>query len=66
MNTYIYEGPVIEFGKLVQERWNGKTIASSEKKAKNNLAYQWKRKNNRTPMTKISLPGNLFVADRKE
>lgn len=61
MNKYIYEGPVMEFNRLVADHWKGETIASSESKARNNLAYQYKKKNNRIAGTKVTLPGKLLV-----
>ncbi len=39
----------------------GSTYAASEKKAKSNLAYQFKKNNNRMPASKITLPGELMV-----
>lgn len=59
MNQYMYDGPVMEFDICVANRWQGSTYAVSEKKARNNLAYQYKKKNNRTPGTKITLPGKI-------
>ncbi len=59
MNRYLYEGPVMEFGRLVQNNWKGETVAVSETKARNNLSYQWKKRNNRMAGTRITLPGKL-------
>lgn len=56
---YIYDGPVLEFGRLVMERWLGETIAPSKNKARSNLAYQYKKQNSRLPGTKIELPGEI-------
>lgn len=61
MNTYTYNGPVLEFERIIAEHWKGTTIAISEKKAKSNLAFQFKQANGKTPGTKISLPGKLAV-----
>lgn len=61
VNKYVYEGPVMEFDHLVTDHWKGETIASSESKARNNLAYQYKKKNNRIAGTKITLPGKLSI-----
>lgn len=61
MNRYCYNGPVMEFGTLVANNWTGETMATSEKKAKSNLAYQYKKKNNRIPSTKITLPGKIVM-----
>ena len=43
-NKYVYKGPVLEFDKLIAEDWYGETMATSEKKAKSNLIYQFKKK----------------------
>lgn len=61
MNKYFYNGPVMEFDILVADNWKGETMATSEKKARSNLAYQYKRKNNRVPATKVSLPGKIVM-----
>lgn len=58
---YIYKGPVLEFGRCIENNWNGQTIADSAAKAKNNLAYQYKRATGRLPRTKIDLPGSLVL-----
>lgn len=59
MNRYVYEGPVMEFGTCISNRWKGETVAPSEQKAKSNLIYQFKKKHNRIPSSKISLPGKI-------
>lgn len=60
MDKYVYEGPVSMFGKCVAQRWKGTTYAVNEKKAKSNLAYQFKKQNrllgNSAP---VSFPGEL-------
>lgn len=43
MAVYRYDGPVMEFDKCISNRWQGETTASSEKKARSNLAYQFKK-----------------------
>lgn len=63
MKQYSYEGPVLEFNKIVANRWIGTTYAASENKARCNLAYQFKKQNNKTPATKITLPGKLVVGE---
>lgn len=63
MNHYIYEGPVMEFDRCVARHWSGTTYANSEKKAKNNLAYQFKKNFNRLPNAKIILPGSIEIID---
>lgn len=63
MNKYSYNGPVMEFDRCIANKWRGETMAVSEKKAKSNLAYQFKKKNNRTAATRISLPGNVELVE---
>lgn len=62
MNLYLYEGPVMEFDRCIASKWKGQTRATSEKKARSNLAYQYKKNNNRVANTKITLPGKIIVA----
>lgn len=59
MNRYLYDGPVMEFDRCVQNSWKGETMAASETKARSNLSYQWKKRNNRIASVKITLPGKL-------
>lgn len=61
MKQYTYDGPVMEFDICVALRWTGSTYAASESKARNNLAYQFKKKNNKLPNTKITLPGKIVI-----
>ena len=59
MPKYIYHGPVMEFNTCIADHWKGETIAPTEKKARSNLIFQFKKNNQRMPGSKISLPGNL-------
>lgn len=61
MQRYLYKGPVMEFGRCISNCWEGSTIAPSESKARSNLAYQFKKNNNKIASTKISLPGEIVV-----
>lgn len=61
MNQYSYDGSVMAFGRCVSEHWTGTTVATSEKKAKSNLAYQWKKENGYTPSAKIILPDRVTI-----
>lgn len=60
-HKYIYEGPVMEFDRCLVERWRAETIAPSERKAKSNFAYQFKKQNNRIDGARITLPGKIFM-----
>ena len=61
MNTYFYDGPVLEFDRIVANHWSSSTRAESEKKARSNLAYQFKMQTGRAPKSKITIPGKLIV-----
>ena len=61
MTLYTYEGPVLEFERIIANRWRGQTYAVSEAKARINLAFQFKRDTGRVPRTKITLPGKIIV-----
>lgn len=63
MNEYTYSGPVMEFDICVAERWTAKTHAASEKRARSNLAYQFKMRHSRILGAKITLPGKLEVTE---
>lgn len=43
MPVYIYKGAVESFGFCVDQWWEAKTYAESEKKARNNLTYRYKK-----------------------
>lgn len=59
LHKYLYEGPVMMFDNCIDPRWEGVTMAPSEKKARNNLTYRYKQLTGHVPGTKISLPGKL-------
>lgn len=60
-HKYSYDGPVMEFNTLIDNRWEGETIAPNENKAKSNLAYQYKKQHNKLPSAKISFPGKVII-----
>ena len=61
MNLYFYDGPVLEFDRIVANHWSAKTLAESEKKARSNLAYQFKMQYGKVPRSKITIPGKLII-----
>lgn len=63
MNLYYYNGPVLEFEKIVADHWSASTRASTEKKARSNLAYQFKMETGRMPRSKITIPGKLKIVE---
>lgn len=60
---YSYSGPVTSFGICVTQKWTGETYATSEKKARNNLSYQYKKYNNRIALSRIELPGKIILEE---
>lgn len=63
MPLYFYDGPVLEFNRIIANHWNGSTRAKSEKKARCNLAYQFKIQYGRLPRSKIIIPGKLTIIE---
>lgn len=63
MERYVYIGPVMIFDRCVEDRYKGETYASSEKKARSNIAYGWKKLNGLEPTAKVSLPGNIYISN---
>lgn len=61
MQLYFYDGPVLEFDRIISERWNASTRAETEKKARSNLAFQFKKQYGREARSKISIPGKLTI-----
>lgn len=59
MSKWIYKGPVMVYITLASSYRVGETIADSKKKAKSNLAYQFKQIANRSAATRVTLPGVL-------
>ena len=61
MELYFYDGPVLEFDRIIANRWKASTYAESEKKARCNLAHQFKQQYGRVPQSKITVPGKLTI-----
>lgn len=61
MALYSYSGPVLEFDRIVANNWKAQTYATSEAKARSNLAYRFKKDNGKVPRTKITLPGKIVL-----
>ena len=60
---YLYCGPVMESDICVDRCWKTSTWAPSEKKARNNLIYRYKRDNNKARCAKIDLPGKIVLKE---
>ena len=61
MNKYSYDGVVKEFDTIISNRWSVSTYAISEKKARSNLIYRYKREHGKSPDSKVTLPGKLIT-----
>ena len=66
MNLYSYDGPVKEFNTCVSENWKATTYAISEKKARSNLAYRFKKEHGLIARSRVSLPGKIVMVERKD
>lgn len=66
MKLYSYDGPVLEFERIIANHWKASTYAESEKKARCNLAYQFKTQCGRVPRSKITVPGKLTVVEGED
>ena len=60
---YAYDGPVTQFGKIINWNWYGETAAVSDKKAKSNLIFQYKEQYDFKPYAKIELPGKVYLIE---
>lgn len=60
---YLYDGPVLEFDRVIANNWSSTTVAPSEQKARSNLAYQFKKQFGKAPASRISLPGVMKRLD---
>lgn len=63
MTKYRYSGPVVQFKSCICNRWTGETIAPNARRAKSNLAYQFKKETGREKTASISLPGLLEIVE---
>ena len=59
LHTYVYDGPVLEFNRVICSNWKSNTKAPTEAKAKSNFAYQFKQSHNKEQRCKITLPGKI-------
>lgn len=59
MHKWYYEGPVVMFNLVVNPKWISQTTAPTEEKARNNLAYQFKKQYDKAPSAKVTLTGKL-------
>lgn len=60
MKTYTYNGPVMGLDGILDQNWKGETYAGTEKKAKSNLAHQYRQQRDLANNYKIILPAKLI------
>ena len=60
---YLYRGPVKEFDTVISNNWEAKTYAPSEKKARSNLVYRYKKEHGKATCAKITLPGKIVAIE---
>lgn len=51
----------MEFERPIVDNWKASTYAPSERKARSNLTYRFKKTHNRVPNTRITLPGKIVL-----
>lgn len=56
---YSYDGPILQFDKIISPRWTGETYATTEAKARSNLTFRYKRDHGLDSNAKITLPGKI-------
>ena len=66
MQTYYYDGPVLEFERVIANRWTSRTRAVSKEKALCNFAYQFKVQHNKIMNAKITMPGKITIVEQEE
>lgn len=64
--TYIYRGAVLDgFGNLLDTTWFGQTIANSQRKARSNLAYRYKKERGMPMHVRIDFPEKIKTEKEK-
>lgn len=63
MNDHVfrYSGPVLYFDQVICSNWTAETTATSDKQARNNLTYKYKKAHNFAPRSCVTLPGKIIV-----
>ena len=62
-HRYLYRGPVMKFNTCVDHCWEAETLAPSEKKARTNLEFRFKKEMGLMPNVKITLPNKVIAMD---
>ena len=66
MKVYSYDGPVLEFDRIIATHWKSTTKATSERKARCNLAHQFKQQYGKASQSRITIPGKLIIIDGED
>lgn len=66
MKLYSYDGPVLEFDRIIANHWKASTRAESENKARCNLAHQFKQQYGKITRSRITVPGKLIIIDGED
>lgn len=61
-NTYIYNGPVLLYGKMINYSWRAEISASNEREAIKKLVDLFKRDHWYADRVVIDLPGELYIS----
>lgn len=64
--TYIYEGPVLSFGKIYEKYWVYRTKASSAKKAIQNMLWHYRGIKQKANNFKFELDERYLRIESKE
>lgn len=64
MSLYLYDGPVTQFGEVIARDWKASTRAVSQKKARCNLIYQYKKQHNLSADSRVELLGEIRSKER--
>lgn len=65
-DKYSYEGPVKSFDDVIHRCWSASTYAVSEKRARTNLAYRYRKEHGMSAETRITLPGKITKVEGDE
>lgn len=60
---YSYDGPVAVDGICCANQWSATTMATTEKKARANFIYRFKKENGIYVGARVDLPGKITVAN---
>ncbi len=62
--VWTYTGPLLQFGRIICDRWSSQTTAETKAKAIANLTYQAKKALNLVSWAKLELDTKLITSER--